>query len=63
MSGYIYQNQTELDFRLENGAIVEAKYHQEPLSDKQQNLLESFPAEFRHIIHNDKDLKMLLSSL
>ncbi len=61
--GYIYQNQTELDFRLENGTIVEAKYHQEPLSDKQQNLLDSFPAGSRHVIRNDEDLKMLLNSL
>lgn len=60
---YIYQNQTEIDFRLENGTIVEAKYHQELLSDKQQNLLESFPDASHHIIRDDEGLKTLLNSL
>lgn len=61
--GYIYQNQTELDFILNNGNIIEAKYHQEPLSEKQQKLLSSYQKSKRHIIRSDEDLKLLLKSL
>lgn len=61
--GYIYQNQTELDFRLEDGTIVEVKYHQEPLSVKQQQLVESYPDGHCNIIRSDEDLKKLLNSL
>jgi len=60
---YIYVNQTEIDFRLENGQVVEAKYHSEPLSVKQQKLWESYKESLKNIVRNDKDLNALLQKL
>jgi uncharacterized protein len=53
---YLYQNQTELDFVLNNGHVVEAKFHNEPLSEKQQLLMEAFAPAKRHIVRSEKDL-------
>lgn len=56
---YLYQHQTELDFVLNNGHVIEAKYHNEALSEKQQQLLETFEPSKRHIIRNESDLTKL----
>jgi uncharacterized protein len=60
---YIYTNQTELDFRLENGHVVEVKYHTESLSDKQQKLWDTFDTSQKHLIRNDDELNDLLAKL
>ncbi|MBN1158590.1 MAG: ATP-binding protein [Bacteroidales bacterium] len=56
---YIRQDQAELDFMLDNGYVVEAKYHNEPLTEKQQKLFEKFDEAFRKIVRNYDDLKAL----
>lgn len=56
---YLYQNQTELDFVLNNGHVVEAKFHNEPLSEKQQQLMDTFEPSKRHIVRSEKDLTAL----
>lgn len=60
---YIYINQTELDFRLGNGHVVEAKYHNESLSVKQQKLWTSFDESVRHIVRDNEELSGLLMKL
>ena len=60
---YIYQDQTEIDFRLENGSLVEAKYHQEPISEKQQKFLENYTSGSHQIIRDHEELIKLVNSL
>ena len=60
---YIYKNQTEIDFRLKNGFVIEAKYHKESLSKKQQKLLEGYDESNQMVIRNIADLKKLLAQL
>lgn len=57
---YLYQDQTELDFRLKNGFVIESKYHNEPLSDKQRKLFESIDEKQRMVIRNFEDLDKLI---
>ncbi len=57
---YVYQDKTELGFRLRGGTVVEAKYHQEPISGKQQKLLYSFGKDSYFIVRSNNDLKALL---
>lgn len=60
---YLYTEQTELDFRLENGHIIEAKYHNEPLSGKQQKLWDTIDPARRHIIRNEVELEAFIHSM
>ncbi|MFP4471452.1 MAG: ATP-binding protein [Bacteroidales bacterium] len=60
---YLYQDQTELDFRLQSGQVVEAKYHNEPLSEKQQKLWETFEPAKRHIVRNEGDIQQVLEAI
>ncbi len=53
---YIYQNATELDFFTENKNLIEVKYHQEPLSIKQQTLFDKIKCDKKVIIRNNKQL-------
>ena len=53
---YIYTNQTEIDFILNNDVVVEAKYHSEPLSKKQEKLMASLKATKKYIIRSFNDL-------
>ena len=60
---YIYKDQTEIDFRLKNGFVIEAKYHNEPLSKKQQKLLDDYKVSNQSVVRNFEDLKKLLEQL
>jgi predicted AAA+ superfamily ATPase len=60
---YLYTGQTELDFRLENGHIIEAKYHNEPLSEKQQKIWATLKSSDRHIVRNEVELEQLWKEL
>jgi predicted AAA+ superfamily ATPase len=60
---YIYQNQTEIDFILENGTVLEAKYHQEAISEKQKILLEKYCNGQYQIIRSHEDLQNFLNTL
>jgi len=60
---YIYQDQTEIDFLTENGILAEAKYHNEPLSHKQQKLFDAYPAKTKLIIRNENDINEMLNNI
>jgi predicted AAA+ superfamily ATPase len=58
---YVYQDQTEIDFLTENGILAEAKYHNEPLSPKQQKLFDAFTARAKIIIRNEDDIGKMVN--
>lgn len=58
---YVYQDQTEIDFLTENGILAEAKYHNEPLSPKQQKLFDAFTARAKIIIRNEDDIVKMVN--
>jgi uncharacterized protein len=58
---YIYTDKTEIDFITRNKTLIEVKYHDEPLSDKQQNVFSELKAQKKYIIRNHRMLKDLLS--
>lgn len=60
---YIYQDQTEIDFILNNGMVAEVKYHDVPLSAKQEKLFSSYDEDKRRVIRNFRDVKELLTML
>jgi len=60
---YLYFDQTEIDFRLNNGLVVEAKYHDEPLSAKQEKLFSSYDEEKRWVVRNFRDVRELIRLL
>ena len=51
---YVYQNSIEIDFVTENKCLIEAKYHNEALSVKQQKLFDTFEADKKIIIRNHR---------
>lgn len=53
---YIYQDQTEIDFILNAHFLVETKYHEENISEKQQKLIESFSDKSYRIVRNEEDI-------
>ncbi len=53
---YIYQDQTEIDFILNEHFLVETKYHEENISEKQQKLIESFSDKSYRIVRNEEDI-------
>jgi len=57
---YLYQDQTEINFRLNNGTIVEAKFHDEPLSVKQAKMFSGFDENKRYIVRNYQDVRELI---
>jgi uncharacterized protein len=57
---YIYQDKTEIDFYTENKLLIEVKYHDMVLSEKQQKLFDNFPATARYIIRNYKEIAAVL---
>lgn len=57
---YIYENQTELDFITEKQFLIEAKFHDENLSTKQQDLFDKYPAKRKKVVRNDADVKQLI---
>jgi predicted AAA+ superfamily ATPase len=56
---YLYQNGTEIDFITENKWVVESKYHDEPLSDKQQKMFDLLLYEKKTIVRSFADLEMI----
>lgn len=57
---YIYENTIELDFLTENKHLIESKFHNEPLSLKQQKLFDLIDATTKTIIRNEADLTNFL---
>ena len=60
---YIYTNQTEIDFILKNNVVVEAKYHSEPLTEKQEKLMVSLEATKKYVVRSFNDLLDLKKEL
>ncbi len=60
---YIYQNGLELDFYTLQKCLLECKFHEEELSEKQQSLFESFKAKKKQIIRNENDIHSFLTGL
>jgi len=57
---YIYQDSIELDFITQNKWLIECKFHDESLSEKQQQLFDTFPDEQRLILRSQKDVQLFL---
>ena len=57
---YIYENTIELDFITEKKHLIESKFHNEPLSVKQQKLFDTIDATTKTIIRNEVDLTNFL---
>jgi predicted AAA+ superfamily ATPase len=57
---YIYENSIELDFFTDDKQLIECKFHQEPLSDKQQKLFNSTNAKNKTIIRSEQDIETFL---
>ncbi len=60
---YLYENTIELDFITENKTIIECKYHNEPLSKKQQALFDSFKAKQKHIVRDEADIEQIRKTI
>jgi predicted AAA+ superfamily ATPase len=56
---YISENTIELDFFTQEKILVEAKFHNEQLSDKQQKLFNEFKAKDKFIVRNYEDIKSI----
>ncbi|MBI3920627.1 MAG: ATP-binding protein [Armatimonadetes bacterium] len=58
---YLYQDGTEIDFRTSDRWLVEAKYHDEEMAPKQQNLFDQTPGVRKAVVRNEKDVEELFS--
>ncbi|MFP4026119.1 MAG: ATP-binding protein [Thiohalospira sp.] len=58
---YIYQEKTEIDFILNDYLMVETKYHDEEIPNKQKKLLESLSDKPFRIVRNETDIELALS--
>ncbi len=56
---YIYENSTELDFISQNKVLMECKFHNEALSQKQQMLFDNFKAKEKYILRSYDDIEMI----
>ena len=57
---YIYSNTIEIDFYTENKWLIECKFHNETLSQKQQELFDIQKAKEKYIVRNENDINGLL---
>ena len=60
---YIYRDATEIDFFTENKILIEVKYHNEELSEKQNLLFNKINARKKIIIRSQSDLEHLLDNI
>jgi predicted AAA+ superfamily ATPase len=56
---YIYKDKTEIDFFTNDGTLIEAKFHNEKLSDKQQRLFDDFNAKQKFIVRTPEDVELI----
>jgi hypothetical protein len=56
---YVYENTTELDFISQNKILMECKFHNEALSEKQQLLFDNFKASEKYIVRDYNDIEMI----
>jgi len=57
---YYFKDSVELDFAIKDDFIIEAKYHNEVLSVKQQKLIDNSNFKFKKIIRNSNQLDSLV---
>jgi predicted AAA+ superfamily ATPase len=55
---YVYENQLELDFYLDNSVLVEVKYGEE-IKEKQEKMFNAFEAEHKMVVKGFQDLAKL----
>ena len=60
---YLYTGKTEIDFLIEKTALIEAKYQQEPLSEKQQELFDAYEIPEKHIVRNHRMIEQVTDGL
>ncbi len=58
---YVYDNAIEIDFITDHKELIEVKYHNEELSEKQRTLFEKTIATSKYIIRNQQDLENFIS--
>ena len=56
---YVYENTIELDFISQNKVLMECKFHNEALSEKQQLLFDNFKVTEKYIVRNYNDIEMI----
>ncbi|PIQ16329.1 MAG: AAA family ATPase [Flavobacteriales bacterium CG18_big_fil_WC_8_21_14_2_50_32_9] len=56
---YVYENTTELDFISLNKILIECKFHNETLNEKQQLLFDNFKATEKYIIRTYNDVEFI----
>ena len=57
---YVYHGKSEIDFYLDNQLLVETKYHDEPIPEKQKNLAETFSSKYFIVARNEKDIEQVI---
>lgn len=60
---YVYENALELDFITEKKVLIECKFHDEILTERQQRLFDTIGAKGKHIIRTEKDIEALRNIL
>ena len=60
---YIYQDATEIDFITHDNDLLEAKFHDQKLSLKQQKLFDQFDARQKLIIRSHEDIELFLEGI
>lgn len=56
---YVYENTTELDFISLNKILIECKFHNETLNEKQQLLFDNFKATEKYIVRTYNDVEFI----
>lgn len=56
---YVVENKIEIDFITKNKTLIECKFHDEALSEKQQSLFDNFKASEKYIVRNFKDIEKI----
>ena len=57
---YVYQDKSEIDFYLETQLLVETKYHDESIPEKQKKLAETFSSKNFLVARNEKDIEQVI---
>jgi hypothetical protein len=56
---YVSENSIEIDFISQNKILIECKFHEEALSEKQQLLFDQLAANKKYIIRNFEDIEKI----
>jgi uncharacterized protein len=56
---YVSENSIEIDFISQNKTLIECKFHEEALSEKQQQLFDHLAAKEKYIVRNFEDIEKI----